>query len=406
MKDLKDPKVRFIVNIVFYALLITIFCLLLKYAFPLFMPFLIALAVAALLQRPTNFLAKKIKLIPRKVWAGILIFLFYATIGVLAVLLCIWLISEIVTFFEYIPGFVADAADTIESATQEDISGFFSRFPEWIGKPLEEFAIGLSSDLPGKLAELASTFSGEILSSVGAIGGGTISTALSIILDVPGILIIVIVTIIGTFFFGMDYDNVKHMILRMFPTKFRPTALKIKNYTIDTVLGLLKTYMLLMFLTFTELAGGFGIINLIGSGIGIKIEYVVPLALIIAIVDILPVLGVGTVLLPWAVIDFIIGKWQLGIMILVLYTGITILRNYLEPKIIGAKYGTHPALMLIAIYVGGSLFGIIGVFALPITIILIKRLYDVGAIKLPKSYEEVPEEETSEATVAVTPKSE
>ena len=390
---LKDTKVRFIVNIFFYALLIAIFCLLLKYALPLLMPFVVALAVAAVLQKPTKFLSEHIKFIPKKGWAAILIVLAYGIVGVLAVLLCVWLISELVGFAQYIPGFISDTASMIESATREDIADFFSGLPSWIGKPMEEFAVNLSEDLPGRLLELFNQFSSQILSSIGSIGSGTISTILTLIVNVPGVIVVVIVTIIATFFFGLDYDNVMNMMLNLFPAKQRPTVLKIKGYAIDTVFGLLKTYFLLMSITFVELLSGFGLINLIGSGLGIKIEYVVPLALIISLIDILPVLGVGTVLIPWALIDFIIGNWQLGLMIILLYAFITILRNYLEPKIIGTKYGTHPIVMLIAIYVGGSLFGVIGVFALPLTVIIIKRLYDVGAIRLPKEYYEPEENE-------------
>lgn len=383
MNELSNPKVRFLVDLAFYATIITLFFLALQYALPLIMPFFIAFIVAAIVQPLTRFVNKHLK-IPKKLGAGVLIFLFYGTIGVGIVLLCVWIVREAISFVNEIPGYLTDFAGTIESSSQEEISKFFSGLPSWLGKPLTEFVVGLSEDVPGKLTEYAEKFSTEIeIKSVWNVGTSTIGALINLLLNIPEIVVVVIVTIIATFFIGLDYDNLTVMIMKLFPKKARPTVEKVKKYAADTVVGLLKTYILLMTLTFAELALGFGAINLIGESMGIEIEYAVLLALIIALVDIMPVLGVGTVLIPWGIIDFIIGEWQLGIMILLLYIIITIIRNYLEPKIIGTKYGMHPMVTLVAIYVGGKLFGVIGIFALPLTCIISKRLYDVGAIKHP-----------------------
>ncbi len=380
---MSNPKVRFLVNLAFYATIITLFFLALQHALPLIMPFFVAFIVASVIQPVTRFLNKHIK-IPKKLCSGLLILLFYGTIGVGIVFLGIWLVNELVSFVQAVPSYLEELAQTIEASSDEDITEFFSGLPKWIGNPLSEFVIGLSEDVPGKLIEYAATLGEEIkISSVWSAGTSTIGTVIDILLDIPGIIVVVVVTIIATFFIGMDYDNLTNMVMRMFPARTRPTVEKVKKYAADTVTGLLKTYILLMTLTFAELALGFSAINLIGKNFGIHLEYVVPLALLIAIVDILPVLGVGAVLIPWALVDFILGKWQLGIMLLVLYVIIIVIRNYLEPKIIGTKYGMHPLITLAAIYVGGKLFGVIGIFALPITFIICKRLYDVGAIKKP-----------------------
>lgn len=405
---------RFLVNLAFYATLITLFFLALQYVLPLVMPFLIAFVVASIMQPLTRFLSRA-KFIPKKLCAGVLIFLFYGTVGVGLVYLCIWLVRETASFVSEVPNFIAETTQMIESATSEEIANFFSGLPSWIGNPLSEFVISFSEDIPGKLVEYANDFKEEILPVIGNLGTSTVSTAFKIVLDIPGIIVVVIVTIIATFFIGIDYDNLTDMIMRAFPKRVRPTVEKVKKYGADTVLGMLKTYMLLMSLTFAELALGFAAINLVGKNFGVEIEYAVLLALIIALIDILPVLGVGAVLIPWGIIDFIIGEWQLGLMILGLYLVITILRNYLEPKIIGTKYGTHPLITLAAIYVGGKLFGVVGIFALPLTIIICKRLYDVGAIKKPFDDDdenenteektedaEISEEETAEDTVSVT----
>lgn len=378
-----NTKLNFIIDIVFYAILIAIFSLALKYALPLIMPFIVAFAVAALVQRPTNFLARKVRFVPRKVWAGIFIFLAYAFVGTALVAIVIGLINEIADFARYIPTFLQNTINSIESASKEEVDLFFENFPTWIADPIKELYLSLAADLPGELLELATTFSSQILAAVGDLGAGSISAVVSVLLSLPNVIIIVVITIIATFFIGLDYDNVKLLMLRCFPHKMRPSITRVKRYATETVFNLLKTYALLMTLTFAELAVGFGLINLCGF----NIQYVVPLALLISIVDILPVLGVGTVLLPWGIANFVIGDWVFGLLILLLYCIITVLRNYLEPKIIGKTYGMHPVIMLFAIFVGGKLFGVLGVFALPLTILILKRLYDVGAIR-PKFLED------------------
>ena len=383
MRFLSNPKVRFLVNLAFYATIITLFFLALQHVLPLIMPFFIAFVVAALVQPLTRFVNKHLK-IPKKLCSGVLIFLAYGTVGVGVVLLCVWLVREAVSFVQEIPGYLTELAGTIEASSQEDIAEFFSVLPSWLSNPLTEFVVGLSEDVPGKLMEYAETFSNEIeIKSVWNVGTSTIGALINLLLNIPEVVVVIVVTIIATFFIGVDYDNLTAMIMKLFPKKARPTVEKVKKYAADTVIGLLKTYILLMTLTFAELALGFGAINLIGESMGIKIEYAVLLAMIIAVVDILPVLGVGAVLIPWGIVDFIIGEWQLGLMVLLLYIIITVIRNYLEPKIIGTKYGMHPIVTLVAIYVGGKLLGVIGIFALPLTCIICKRLYDVGAIKYP-----------------------
>ncbi len=380
---MSNPKVKFLVNLAFYATIITLFFLALQHILPLLMPFLVAFVIAAIVQPFTRFFNKHLKL-PKKLCAGLFILIFYGTIGVGIVYLCIWLVSELVGFVNDVPAYLNELAVIIEASSQEDIADFFSVLPSWLSTPLEDFVVSLSEDVPGKLTEYAEMITNQIqISSLWNVGTNTIGRIISMILDIPGIIVVIVVTVIATFFIGVDYDNLTSLITRAFPKKARPTVEKVKGYAADTVLGLLKTYILLMTLTFAELALGFAGINLIGEYLGIKIEYVVLLALLIAFVDILPVLGVGAVLIPWALVDFIIGEWQLGVMLLVLYVIIIIIRNYLEPKIIGTKYGMHPLITLAAIYVGGKLFGVIGIFALPVTIIICKRLYDVGAIKKP-----------------------
>ena len=128
--------------------------------------------------------------------------------------------------------------------------------------------------------------------------------------------------------------------------------------------------IIIMFITFCELCLGLWLIG------GTNNLFVV--AGIICIVDILPVLGVGTVLIPWSVILMVTGDFTRGILLALLYIVIVIIRNFIEPRIIGKQMGLHPLVTLICIFVGLRLFGIIGMFAVPLTVMVLIELQRSG----------------------------
>ncbi len=94
----------------------------------------------------------------------------------------------------------------------------------------------------------------------------------------------------------------------------------------------------------------------------------------VAIIDILPILGTGAILLPWSIIAFILGNYKIGIGILLLYIVITAVRQTIEPKIVGQQIGLHPIVTLLLMYVGAQLMGVLGLLLLPIIATIIKNI--------------------------------
>ena len=131
----------------------------------------------------------------------------------------------------------------------------------------------------------------------------------------------------------------------------------------------LRAFSLLLLIMFLVLFVG---LTIIGA------EYALLLAAITAIVDILPVLGVGTVLVPWSVISYISGDISRGTAILILYVAVIILRQFIEPKIIGKSLGIHPLLSLFSMYVGLRVFGVIGIILAPALVAGLRTLKDAG----------------------------
>ena len=97
----------------------------------------------------------------------------------------------------------------------------------------------------------------------------------------------------------------------------------------------------------------------------VGVEYAGLLALLIGALDVLPVIGVGTVLVPWSIVAFITSDISLGVGLAVIFLTNAIVRQLLEPKIVGKSLGIHPVLTLVLIYAGYSFFGVWGMIALP-----------------------------------------
>ena len=133
------------------------------------------------------------------------------------------------------------------------------------------------------------------------------------------------------------------------------------------------SYFLILGITFSELLIGLAIL---------RVNRFVLIAFLIAVLDIFPVLGTGAVLVPWAIIAFIQGRIGFGIGLLVLYALITVIRQIIEPKIVGKHVGMHPIITLACMFIGTSLFGGYGLFGLPILVAIVLELNSSGAIHI------------------------
>ena len=102
------------------------------------------------------------------------------------------------------------------------------------------------------------------------------------------------------------------------------------------------------------------------SIIGVKYQFII--AAFIAVFDIMPVLGTGGIMIPWAIASLILGNTARGIELFVIYVIVTAIRNYVEPKIVGVQLGLHQIVTLVSMFIGLRLFGFLGLFGLPVAI--------------------------------------
>lgn len=379
-----EKRRALLINVAYFALIIGAFYLFMRYAFWTVSPFIFAFFIAMLLQKPVSAVTGRTRL--KKGFVSFIAVLFIAVFfaGLLAL--------AGTTVFTELKGFATKLTETFKS-----IPEFISGIESWILSLLEPLPDTIESSLAASVGEftesLLSAFSKNsvITPSADKLSSlqfdfsalltplsGVISTASKL----PAFLISIIVFFIATCFITADYDRIVSFIKRQLPGDKRAALTKTKLLTLSTLGKMIKAYCLIICITFTEILIGLTALNLLGFYSG---SYRVVISLCIALVDIFPILGSGTVLIPWGIISLLRGNIGLGIGLLILYVIITVLRQYIEPKLVAGQLGLPPAATLVAMYLGLKIFGIPGIFMLPLIITVLKVLNDDGVIHLWKA---------------------
>ena len=180
--------------------------------------------------------------------------------------------------------------------------------------------------------------------------------AASLFSALPSVLFFLIVSVVACFYFCTDGVRISRDISSFLPQKWRQKMPRMGDAMRDIFRKYIKAYGILLAMTFALLLVGFWIL---------RIEYAFLLAFLIALADLLPVIGVGTILIPWGIVMLLQKNFYIGFGLLILYLVISLIRQVAEPKVLGKSLGLHPLLTLFAAYVGFSLFGIIGMILAP-----------------------------------------
>lgn len=329
----------------------------------LLLPFAIAFALSSIAEPLIRILTKKLH-IKRKLAAPIILLIFLLVIVFLLVLIILKLIAEAKSFIMALPGFITALYSYLNSWI------YNMTVPDWIPP---EILYGLGS-VADNVSDILSNLSVALTNLGKSIVKGAYTTALSF----PEILLFTLITIIATFFMASDREKISSVFLQHLPRKWVARILTLKKEMFSAIFGYLKAAMIIMSVTFAELFIGLSIIG---------VKYSLLLALLIALMDALPVLGAGGALIPWSIISFLLGNTRLGISIFVLYLLILIIRQIIEPRIVGQQIGVHPLLTLIAMYLGLQLIGVAGLILGPITFILIRNI--ISTIYKGKTFKDI-----------------
>ena len=344
-----EMKKNFVINAAFYGILALLVIFGWKYLLPAMMPFIIGFVIASIVQFPLNRLKLK-KPGHRKLAAAGMCIAFYALLVFLATFFSMKIIREIGDFAMSLPDLFYDSVYPLIW----DLGDQIQLILEPIDMSLAQLVNEVGKTLASTLAGYATKFSAWAVRTVAT---GAVS--------IPGALIQLIIIVVSSFYMAADYQTVIGFLTGLIPRSHRDSVVKVVSYARTAVVAYIKSYSIMFCITFLELWLGLSLL---------KIPYELGLAFGIAVFDLMPILGVGGILLPWGGIALILGNLKMGIGIIALYLIIAAVRNTVEPRIVGKEIGLHPLATLVAMVVGLRLIGLVGMLMLPITMVAIVKL--------------------------------
>lgn len=313
----------------------------------LFLPFILAFILTATINPLRNFLVCKVRL-PQ--WIAVLsaMIIEIGGIGVVITLLVIRLIREIQDIYIHWPHY------------NELLQRFLSH---WLPK-VEIYYL----KLPGSNIDTINNTANEFINTIPA----RLTYILSFAAKIPEIIIVIVIALVATFFMANGSKRYLNEILDIFPREWREHISELGRDFSRAFAGFIRAEFIVFLITL--------FISIVGLMV-IHTKYAIVLGTITGIFGILPVLGVGIILFPWAILAFISGHSLLAIELLILTTVITILRHIIEPKILGDNVGLDPLFVLMSMYIGLASTGVIGLILGPFILIAYQALRKAGVFR-------------------------
>lgn len=324
-----------ITKIFYYILILSILAFIFKKTFGLLMPFVIGIIVSFIVCNIAKKISTKVK-IPERVLAVLILIAFLIAVGFIAYMLIERLVSETGRLVDFIS---SGAEDKYINKIVQRLEELFSENNIFEKADGAVMISELADKLINGLSTYFTTFLGKILKTT------------------PRFIVSTVVTIMSCFYFTADRERIMKGINDFFYRSFGNSYIKGKKRVKKVALNYLRAYGKLFILTFVEVFVGLLII---------KTPYALIMAICIAAVDILPIFGAGTILLPWSAAVFLWGDHRMSLALVMLYGVITIVRQIAEPRILGNGLGIHPLLSIFCVSVGFGLYGGIGILIGPI----------------------------------------
>lgn len=320
------------------------------------LPFLLALGLAAmaepLVQRFRRRLHVRRSFAAAAVTTGVLV-----VAGGTLLLLAARLGMELAGWMDRIPE-TAARFPQLWNSLLDRVEGWYAACPQAVRTALDHAA--------GHLAQAAPTLAGRA-------GSWLMETASLLVGKLPDLGLFLITTVLAVYFTSLGYPEILAFLKRQLPAAWQGRCRAAAQCFRSTMLKWLRSEAILLTVTFVILLAGFLLMGM---------DYALLAAAFTALVDALPVLGTGTVLIPWAAALLLLGDTGRGLGLLALYAVATLSHSLLEPRLLAGQAGLPPLSALLAMYVGFRLMGIGGMLLMPILLLLVKQLSDAGVVRL------------------------
>lgn len=322
-----------------------------KYLLPVVMPFLLGAAVAWLAEPVVAPVSKRWK----RGWAaGFGVTLTLAGVGVLLALLGTLAVRQVGRLAQRVPE-LTQAAQQALTSLQDWLISFAEQAPESVRPRLQQTVLTFFSDGSGLVQQLGQHIPGVVTSAIGTVGNGALSVG-------TGIL--------SAYLISARLPKLKAGISARLPDSWREKVLPALRRVRTALGGWLKAQLKLCAVTWVIVGVGFLVLRIPGA---------IGWALVVAVVDAVPILGTGTVLVPWAAVCLLRRESLRAIGLLCIYAAAALTRTVLEPKLVGRQLGLDPLTTLIALYLGFRFWGIPGLLLTPILASAVKSLLTAKA---------------------------
>lgn len=356
MSENTKKKIDMIVHVLYIAVIAGLGFIAFKCIGYIF-PFLIAMALVALLQPLVKVIHHKLK-INQKIVSVVIMALLYTIAGGLV----FWLITSIVFLLK-------DVLTALPDYYQNTVVPVLNE----LSTKLDELFSGMSALWTSEFDTIQNSLINGVQSLIISASEKGISLFTGFINTLPQFFVSLIFTILTSFFVSTQYDKVIGFIKDQLPEKAITFSKDLISILKSTVFKYIRAIIILMIITFVELTIGLLILRIPGA---------VGKAAGIALFDTLPIFGTGGIMIPWIVIELLRGNYAYATGLAILYGIVTLVRNIIEPKVIGDQLGINPIVSLVAIYIGFKLFGVIGMIMFPMLAQILLVLHQKGVLKL------------------------
>lgn len=344
---------KILCNFAACILIFFVLVFLLPKALVFFMPFVIGFILSLIANPLVRFLEKKLK-IKRKYGTFLTIVLVIALLVFACYGTCALLAAGIRGFMDYLPTMYENAGIEIAAALDQ-LQSLLRRIPAFTNLDMAELGVVLQDTL-------GSLFDDYKEPTFSAISGFATS--------IPDILVSVIMGLLATYFFIADRERILTACRRHIPVSIHEKSRLIYDHMLLAVGGYFKAQFKIMLVIYLVIMVGLMIL---------RVNYAWLIGFGIAFLDMLPVFGTGTVLIPWAVVKIFSGNLPTAVGMLILYAVSLVVHQLIQPKLVGESVGLDPFTTLFFMFIGYKIKGVIGmIIAIPIGMIL-TTFYEAGA---------------------------
>ena len=351
-----EQKRRFLVILAYWAAVLALLYLGLRYGLVWLLPFLPALAVASWAEPAVQWIRRKMHLTRPFLAAVVTLTVTALTVSATVLILgALW--RQLTDLLSQAPQLLSALPALLSSITER----------------LEAFRVTLPHESRQAMSDALTAFGNALSSAAVNLSASLLESVKGWVSKLPGLLLFCATSVMALFFTVSAYPQLRQFLMRQIPLEKQAAARELKDGALGAVWRWVRSQVLLIAVTFAELLAGLLLLQR---------NYALLFAFLIALLDALPIFGAGMVLLPWAAVLALTGDTVGALGLTALYVIVWLVRSFLEPKILGKSGGLPPLPSLLAIYVGFRAAGVAGMLLGPLVLLLIKEFHDRRLVRL------------------------